>query len=232
MVDSLARNEAMPVLYFFFRQIIETNQNSRSLLRDWLAQLLPANEVLQVSLWELMEDDKVLDVISTDQLWKILLLALRSVEKAYCVVDALDEMDLDEDFLARMNAMGSFRPAHVKVLMTSRPKQYLQRALKDPQVIHVSLEEELVKRDISVLVQQRVSQFGNLSQRSKSYIQTTVCYRSQGLFLYARLMLDQIARSIEEEQLDENTICQMVAKLPVGLEEMHNRMLFEHAAAF
>jgi hypothetical protein len=44
-------------------------------------------------------------------------------------------------------------------------------------------------------------------------------------------MLDQIAQSIEEEQLDENTICQMVAKLPVGLEEMYNRMLFEHAAA-
>ncbi|KAI9875001.1 MAG: hypothetical protein M1823_007565, partial [Watsoniomyces obsoletus] len=99
MVDSLARNEGVPVLYFFFRQIIETNRQSRSLLRDWLCQLLHASEIIQISLWDLIEDKKALETVSTDQLWKMLLSGLRSVEKAYILVDALDEMDLDNDFL-------------------------------------------------------------------------------------------------------------------------------------
>jgi hypothetical protein len=45
MVDSLARSECVPVLFFFFRQIIETNRTARSLLRDWISQLLPFSEI-------------------------------------------------------------------------------------------------------------------------------------------------------------------------------------------
>ena len=232
MVDSLARSKSVPVLFFFFRQIIETNRTSRSLLRDWISQLLPFSEMLQVSLWELLEEDKDLESISTNQLWKQLLAGLRVVDRAYCVVDALDEMDVDEEFLSRLNALGLFRPAHVKVMMTSRPKQYLQRALKDPQVIHVSLEEDLVKRDISVFVSHRAAQFGrdSVDRKTQEFIKDTVCERSRGLFLYARLMLDQVDQSIEEKDHSEASIREMVAKLPVGLEEMYNRLLFDHAA--
>jgi NACHT domain len=230
MVDSLAQNEGVPVLYFFFRQIIETNRQSRSLLRDWLCQLLHASEIIQISLWDLIEDKKALDTVSTDQLWKMLLSGLRSVEKAYILVDALDEMDLDNDFLGRLNDLGSFRPAHVKVMMTSRPKQYLQRAMRDSQVIHVSLEEELVKQDISVFVSQRVSQLGGLSWNSQELVHDIVCTRSQGLFLYARLMLDQVAKLSESGFLDNGGLVRdMIVKIPFGLEEMYNRMLFEHA---
>jgi hypothetical protein len=195
MVDSFARNESVPVVFFFFRQIIESNRTSRSLLRDWMSQLLPFSEMLELSLWELLEEKRDLESVSTNQLWKHLLAGLRVVDRAYCVVDALDEMNVDEDFLSQLNALGSFRPAHVKVMMTSRPKQYLQRALKDPQVIHVSLEEDLVKRDISVFVRQRAAHFGRdgVDQKTQEFIKDMVCERSQGLFLYACLMLDQIA---------------------------------------
>ncbi|TVY17972.1 Ankyrin-3 [Lachnellula arida] len=231
MVDSLSRNETVPVMYFFFRQIIETNRSSRSLLRDWLAQLLPFSEILQVSLWEFVEEEKDLESLSTSQLWNYLLAGLRSVEKAYCVVDALDEMSIDEDFLSRLNSLGSFRPAEIKILMTSRPKQYLQRSLKDPQVIHVSLEEELVTRDISLFVRQRTAEFSRdgINPETRKFIRDTVCKRSDGLFLYARLMLDQIANAIKEKEDGEDTILEVVAKLPVGLEEMYNRILFDHA---
>ncbi|KAI9805730.1 MAG: hypothetical protein M1833_005223 [Piccolia ochrophora] len=230
MVDSISRRELVPVLYFFFRQIIEASRTPRSLLRDWMSQLLPSSEMLQVSLWELLEEKADLESISTDELWRFLLASLRVVDKAYCVVDALDEMSFDDDFLAQLNSLGSFRPAHVKVMITSRPKQYLQRALKDPQVIHVSLEEELVKRDISVFVCHRVAEFnwGGCDPKTRELIIGRVCERSQGLFLYARLMLDQIAQSIKEGH-EEVSVREMVAKLPLGLEEMYNRVLFDHA---
>ncbi|KAF7952041.1 uncharacterized protein EAE97_001538 [Botrytis byssoidea] len=232
MVQSLSANESVPVLFFFFRQIIETNRTSRGLLRDWMCQLLPFSEALQLNLFEHVTNGQSLESITTAHLWKHLLTGLRMLKRVYCIADALDEMNMDEKFLSQLNALGSFRPAQVKVLLTSRPKQYLQRAFKDPQVIHVSLKEELVKRDISVFVRQRVKQFAEdgISENMQSFIQSTVCERSEGLFLYARLMLDQISQSIKKKEQNEVFIREMIVKLPVGLEEMYNRALIDHAS--
>jgi hypothetical protein len=231
MVESLSGKESVPVLFFFFRQIIESNRTSRALLRDWLCQLIHHSEIVQMALWKHIQDQESLENISTPQLWKYLLAALRDLPRVYCIVDALDEMDMDEEFLSQLNALGSFGPANVKVLMTSRPKQHLQKALKDPQVIHVSLEEELVKRDISIYVQQRAKEFETtgLDRETQIFIRNTVCERSQGLFLYARLMLDQIAQAISDTGREGQSLRDMVAKLPVGLEDMYNSMLRDHA---
>jgi hypothetical protein len=229
MVDSLTRNESVPVLFFFFRNIIETNRSSRFLLKDWISQLLPYSQILQISLWDLVEDEKDLEEISNAKLWKYLLTGLQTVDRAYCIVDALDEMNLEEDFLAQLNSLGSFRPSHVKVLLTSRPKQYLQRALKDPSVIHVSLEEELVQRDIVTFVKHRVNSFENeqLSSATKQFIIETVCKRSEGLFLYARLMLDEISQTVKKNPHNDIQLRNMISRLPIGLEEMYNRILYE-----
>ena len=231
MVDSLARNESVPVLCFFFRQVIEANRSPRSLLRDWLSQLLEFSEILQVSLWECVQTNE-LESVSTTQLWEYLLAGLRWIDKAYCVIDALDEMTIDEDFLLRVDALGSFRPDRIKILITSRPKQYLQRSLKNPQVIHASLEVELVKRDISLFVRQRVADYGRdgIDPKIQEFLKDTICERSEGLFLYARLMLDQIEQSIKRNENEEHSIREMVVNLPVGLDEMYNKMLFEYAA--
>jgi Ankyrin repeats (3 copies)/NACHT domain len=228
MVDSLARHESVPVLFFFFRQIIESNRTARSLLRDWLCQLLPSSVIVQALLWELAEENVDLESISAKQLWKYLLAGLRAIERVYCVVDALDEMNIDQDFLSQLNDLGSFRPAHVKVLMTSRPKQYLQRALRDPQVIHVALEEELVKRDVSIFAGQRVALLEqyDVDKDTQEFIKNTVLERSTGLFLYARLMLDQIENSVaQNDNIQLSDIRDMINKLPVGLEDMYNTIL-------
>ncbi|KAJ8067271.1 hypothetical protein OCU04_004632 [Sclerotinia nivalis] len=232
MAQSLSMHESVPVLFFFFRQIIETNRTSRGLLQDWMCQLLPFSEVLQLILLSYVKSKQSQGSVPTEELWKHFLAGLKALERVYCIADALDEMDMDEDFLSRLNILGSFRPAQVKVLLTSRPKQYLQRALKNPQVIHVSLEKELVKRDISVFVRQRAMEFAmdGIDENMQTFIEKTVCERSQGLFLYARLMLDQIAHSIKEKKYEKASIREMVAKLPVGLEEMYNRLLLNHAS--
>lgn len=234
MTDSLAREHggSAPVLFFFFRQIIESNRTARALLRDWMAQLLSFSKILQVILWDYVEGKKDLESISTAQLWKHLLYSLTTIDRVYCIVDALDEMTIDEEFLGRLNELGAFRPEHVKLLMTSRPKQYLQRSLRDPQVIHVALEEELVKRDISVFVSQKSAEL-DIDSETQSFVENTICERSQGLFLYARLMLDQLEQATKEHgKKDVSWFRQMLLRLPVGLEEMYNQVLFDHANKF
>lgn len=227
MVDSLAHHEQVPVLFHFYRHIVHTNRTARSLIRDWMAQLLPYSYTLQATLWELVEAKTDLESISSDQLWKHVLTGMRSLKRVYCVVDALDEMTPDSDFLSKLNSLSSSKPANVKLLLTSRPKQYLQRALQNPEVIHVQLEEELVKRDIATFVAQKVDGLGlaSTTQETQRFLRTTVCERSKGLFLYARLMLDQIFKSVAEGGMTETKLCHMVSNLPVGLTEMYNTML-------
>ncbi|KAF2760464.1 ankyrin [Pseudovirgaria hyperparasitica] len=231
MVKSLSEDECVPVLFFFFRHIIEKNRTSRSLLRDWLSQLLPSSAILQVSLWEHVESKVALETVSSEELWRHLQTALKSLPRAYCIVDALDEMELDHKFLERLNRLGTLKPKTIKLLMTSRPKQYLQQALRDPEVIHVSLEEELVKRDIALFVRQRAGKLvtHGINLELQNLVCETVCERSQGLFLYARLMLEQITDLVRSSNQDKQILRNVILKIPVGLEAMYDSVLAEHA---
>jgi ankyrin repeat protein len=228
MIQYLQKTKSTPVLYFFFRYIISANRRPRSLVRDFLAQLLPYSSRLQATLQPFIGSP--LDDFSDERLWEHLLTGLSSIEKAYCVVDALDEMELlpKDGFLNRLNSLATFRPNAVKLLMTSRPKQYLQSSLRDASIVHISLEDDLVGNDIRVFLSYRLK---NLlpyddQQHFRESLVSAISERSDGLFLYARLLLDQIIPSLESTQLD---VDRLVKDLPVGLEEMYNSMLSQQA---
>ncbi|KAH6665101.1 ankyrin repeat-containing domain protein [Halenospora varia] len=230
MVKHLQETENTPLLYFFFRHIISANRRPRCLIRDFLAQLLPHSVRLQASLQPLL--DTPLDDLSNASLWAHLLTGLSSVERAYCVVDALDEAELlpNDGFLDRLNNLATFRPNRVKLLMTSRPKQYLQSSLRDSSIVHISLEDDLVGKDITLFLTHRLKT--HLSQETqlelKESLVSAISERANGLFLYARLLLDQIIPSLGEPELDTENL---VKGLPVGLEEMYNSMLSQQAEA-
>lgn len=229
LIRHLERTEHVPILFFFFRYIIAANRRPRALVRDWLAQLLPHSVRLQATLQPLLSGD--LEDVSDEQLWEQLLTGLTSLDKAYCVVDAMDEMELTEndDFLQRLNGLATYRPGSIKLLMTSRPKQYLQSSLRDASIVHISLEHDLVGKDIAVFVSYRLkSILSEPTERElRDSLESTICTRSRGLFLYARLLLDQIAASLQATpQLDLRALA---SNLPIGLEEMYNSMLLQQA---
>jgi ankyrin repeat protein len=229
MVEYLRSQEDVPMLFFFFRYIIAANRRPRSLIRDWLAQLLPHSLRLQASLQPMLACE--LNDLSDERLWEHLLIGLSSVEKAYCVVDALDEMELVENdaFLVRLNSLATFRSNCVKLLITSRPKQYLQSAIRDTSIVHINLENDLVGKDIAHFVSHRlktaIPEDGSAGLLDS--LLSTICMRSRGLFLYARLLLDQITPVLQsEKQLDAEALAK---SLPIGLEDMYNCMLSQQA---
>ncbi|KAF4636184.1 hypothetical protein G7Y89_g1908 [Cudoniella acicularis] len=228
IIHHLRSTSTTPVLYFFFRHIISANRRPRCLIRDFLAQLLPHSTRLQATLQPLL--GTTLEDISDEILWQYLLTGLASIEKAYCVIDALDELELlpNDGFLERLNNLATFRPGAVKVLMTSRPKQYLQACLRGSSIVHISLEDDLVSKDINLFLSHRLNNLipRNDQQRLKESLISIVTERSRGLFLYARLLLDQIIPVLGSKQLDIETLAK---SLPVGLEQMYNSMLFQQA---
>lgn len=225
MVEYLKTTEDVPVLFFFFRYIIASNRKPRNLVQDFLAQLLPRCARLQATLQSLAGSE--LDHLSDDRLWEFLLLGLASVEKAYVVVDAMDEMELacNDNFLQHLNSLATFRPKSVKLFMTSRPKQYLQSALRDASIVHISLEDDLVGKDIALFITYRLKDVlsGDQNRQLRASLESTICRRSRGLFLYARLLVDQIIPKLKATgQLD---VQKLARNLPVGLEDMYNSML-------
>lgn len=223
LVQHLKATENSPVLSFFFRHTIESNRKSRNLVCDRLVQLLRYNVDLQVAL-NTNVDMKLEDFLD-GQLWDYLLLGLSSVEKVYCVVDTLDEMDIGEekDFLQRLNNLAIFRPQYVKALMTSRPVQQLQLKLKDTSIFHISLEDDRVSKDIDIFVYQCLGNiFEGRNPDSKLSLHSIICDRSAGLFLYARLLLNSLMSALVSKQIFgfEDIASNIASTLPVGMQEM------------
>ncbi|VUC31681.1 unnamed protein product [Clonostachys rosea] len=219
-----------PVLFFFFRHIVRANRTPRALVRDWLAQALPHSLSLQTALKTLSGSTSSHDAVPDSALWDCLRDGLASAfsRRVFCVVDALDEMEAKEDdpFLGWVNALGSSNLGTVKLLMTGRPKQYLQSWLRASSIVHLNLEEEKIHQDIQTFVKQSLCE--PLAARQPAQLEdlvNVISQRSGGLFLYARLMVDQILPTIERgEPLDAE-------KMPMGLQDMYHTVLCKQAQA-
>ena len=228
LIDELARtNPGCPVLFFFFRQIIKANHSPQALLRDWMDQLLEYSPPLQKQLLTYVEAGRPVDTISMQDMFKDIRIALAGLPgKAFCIADALDEMDPGHNmdtFLDTLASLGQWRPGAVKVLITSRPVPIVERPLRMVPCLHLRLQESLVDVDISTYVEFALSTYGSAIQASdRQLIRDAVPGRANGLFLYARLAMDAFLRPGAD-------INQVLRKLPVNLNALYDDLLEEHA---
>ncbi|KAM0298823.1 hypothetical protein ACHAPM_008253 [Fusarium culmorum] len=140
LIDKLSQ-EQVPVLYFFFRQIIDANHRPINLLRDWLVQILLYSPPLQCTLKHYVDNSRSLDSVSIDELWKHLKAALSSIPRVYCVADALDEMDDENnDFIAQLAELGHMKPSSIKIVLTSRPTAYVEAAMRGIKSLNIRME--------------------------------------------------------------------------------------------
>ncbi|KAJ4018334.1 hypothetical protein NW752_005449 [Fusarium irregulare] len=224
LIQHLKVTENCPVLFFFFRNIVAANFSPRALIQDWLAQLLPYSPKLQFALQPCL--GMSLEETSDNDLIELFLHGVSCVPKLYCVGDALDEMSSDNKlFLEKLNSLATHRPRSLKLLMTSRPKQYLQSTLRDSSIVHVSLQQRLVDADIFAYLNHRFDsslQSDNHRQRKQDLIDM-MAKKSEGLFLYAKLTMDQVEESLQsDEPID---LVALEASLPVGLQHTYSSIL-------
>jgi hypothetical protein len=196
------------------------------LVRDWISQVLGYSPLLQSRLKELLKNNRSLESVAFDELWYNLVAALCTLPRVYCIADALDEMDTDnESFIQRLIQLGKRYPSSVKVLMTSRPLPRIEKVLNEPSVLQIPLRLPLIDHDIAIYTQSRLSAT-DLPVKTKTCIQRTICTKSEGLFLYARLMIDDLFNS---DKLHIQRIHNTLSKLPSGLSDMYTTMLLDHS---
>ena len=191
LIDTLTKAyPGEPVLYFFYRQIIDANHEPSALLRDWLDQVLDYSPPLQNELKELIESNRSLKSLAMDDLWGYLRLAVTNLsERAFCIADALDEMDQGNDeFLESLSKFADCMPSKVKVIMTSRPIPAIETSLRKINLLRLRLEERMVDTDISSYVERglRSSKFSTADQ---NLVREAIPGRANVIFLYAKLAM-------------------------------------------
>ena len=228
LIEHLRDSEQVPVLFFFFRHIIRANHDPVALVRDWLAQLLVASPTLQHSLEYLKEKRAYdTDLPSIDELWSLLLLGLRSVGKVYCVVDGLDEMDPSQNgFLQRLSTLSKFLRSSVKTVIFSRPRQDLQQRLANPATSQLRIDNAATHPDLELFITTQLNRtgFARIRSAQRQAVAQNMLTNSAGLFLYARLTIDQleahVGRLANAEDLNS-----VVQALPDSLTSMYSQML-------
>ena len=190
-----------PVLFYFMREIIATNTPS-GLLRDFCEKLLPSSPSLRFSLERLRGDFSAIDSVPFDQLWQCLATALRSMEKVYCVVDALDEMEHGHDgWLEQFLELGRQFPRSIKILTTSRQVPQVERHMHNSRIVDLRLDRLHVNQDIAIFVMRQLNESKfELGALEIAAVTKALCEKGNGLFLYAKLMLDELLQHPENIQ--------------------------------
>ncbi|KAF6809160.1 ankyrin repeat-containing protein [Colletotrichum plurivorum] len=202
--------EGVPVLYFFFRQIIDANHSPAGAVRDWLDQILKFSPPLQLELRGLVYKKTKLETLSFEDLWGHLRAALSQIPKAYCVL-----------FLKSLVSLSQWRPAELKVVITSRPVPSVEIPLRTAKAINIRLEEDMVDVDIATYVKDRLAS-SSIPVEDHTAIQEAVPGRANGLFLYAKLAMDAFLRPEADTR-------QVLRELPQDLNVMYSDLLREHA---
>ncbi|KAL7930665.1 ankyrin repeat-containing domain protein [Trichoderma chlorosporum] len=216
------QEEGVPVLYFFFRQIIRANFEPTALLRDWLVQILPYSPPLQARLKEYLDERRTIEMLSIADMFRDLRLACTYLPKVYCVIDALDEMNLGNDqFLHELAKFASWQPPKIRMMITSRPVPAVEIPLRPYPTVQIRLQEQLVDQDIAVYVQ-RLLASSRIPKDDQNKIQQAVLEKAGGIFLYAKLVMEQIM----EQDAD---IEHILETLPANLNVMYTALLKEHS---
>jgi hypothetical protein len=161
--------------------------------------------------------------VSMSDLWNYLRIALSCVAKAYCIIDALDEMDQDhlEPFLQSLNKISQWRPHEIKFIMTSRPVATVERVMRKLSVIDVRLRRHLVEKDIEFYVQNRLHT-SSIPPTDREEVKRVVLEKADGIFLYAGLAMNTVLRPGADLQ-------RALRDLPANLTVMYATLLEEHS---
>ncbi|KAL8668325.1 MAG: hypothetical protein Q9168_007043 [Polycauliona sp. 1 TL-2023] len=230
LVAHLEEQVRAPVLFFFFRQIITSNRNPSSMMRDWMAQVLEWSPYLQTRLYYYIEEGLDYEEVALDELWQALSKALYALPRVFCVADALDEMSTGNDsFIQQLIALGAIKPSTLKICITSRPVPRIEQIRRSTAGFHITMTASMLRPAIIKYIDYRLANLDLPRQTAREVAQTLLA-KSDGLFLYVKHMMDELLLSTSAASRLPAQLKASVENLPTGLSQMYTRILQEHSA--
>lgn len=184
-----ANDPGTVVAYFYFDFTDVDKQNPKLMVQSLISQLseqcikMPlALEALYSSLYKGNRQP------SLDALMNVLQQMLQEFPQSYLILDALDECADRSELMGILKQMAGWQLEKMRVLVTSRKERDIESSLED--IVNgeyiISLQSQVVDKDIQIYVRQRLSNDKGLKKWQKDAeirreIETTLIEGSRGM---------------------------------------------------
>ena len=187
------------VIYFYCKDKDNHRNKFHSVVKSIITQLLTQNPGILSYLYDqCLESGKVI-LASNGDCSKILATVLQAVTKTFIVVDGLDECEEQErrlilKYFTSLTTDNNLEPGKIRVCFISQAISDIKVALRMAETL--TLTEEHSKLDIknyaiwwTTKIQQR---FPMMPDAAKEHIVNKVCEGACRMFLFARLVLENL----------------------------------------
>ncbi|KAI0530450.1 WD40 repeat-like protein [Xylaria digitata] len=216
------------VAYFYFKQKQPTKESHNSLLRAILAQLIDRDPTMSDHVFKQVSCIEGVNLRSTNKLQMLVKAALESYPISYIVLDGLDECAPTEAekavnwFLSLKNGGLEDTNAKLRVLFCGQRDGTLDKLLADQPSI--SLETSRHTEDIRQYCRNfcpRIRERFNISANMEEDIIQRVTNKAEGMFLYARVVLENLLSQTRLSRLREEM---EPGTFPQGIEKGYERV--------
>lgn len=225
--ESENRRTSIWILRSLIHQACTQNLNLLKHLRRWYQQPGSNDTEPHIVDSDVINPEDVFG--SYEQLCEILIaIATDPDDKGiYFVIDGLDYCGHPAyDFLHLVkgnNAAALLSNANVHCIISSRPSDFIQRQLETSNLIELAKEN---RSDITAVIEARMERLQdckNFSDNLRCKIQDLLVERSDGMFLWVCLALDQLDQ--RKGIWNENTIESFLRNMPSTLDDAYNEIL-------
>jgi hypothetical protein len=221
------RREKQNVIFFFIKANHAEKESIVGLLRTIISQLLRIDHHSYDIIEPYYQESGRAIADSLIELQRGVLSIMKKFSRGplFLVLDAIDESSDKRETLDWLSSIGSFS-SDLRILFTTRPPSTF--SLNSVASYSVLTLDNIEKVSIDRYIKERVER-NPILRNSKlgQEVATSVSKAANGLWLYARLMMDDIDRSPSDGQ-----VLKQMNTLPRGFTELYTRILKTNETSF
>ncbi|KAE8449591.1 hypothetical protein EG329_007921 [Mollisiaceae sp. DMI_Dod_QoI] len=206
VVEACQKIASTTTVYFYCSYQDEQRKTFLSVAREFLAQLLIHNESLLPYLHEQCLGSGQASLVSSQLCEEILKTCFKTMGTVYIIIDGIDECEYPErkTILSFATSLieNSDTPGKLRSLFVSQDENDIRRLLRGCTVLR--LTESHNRSDIETYATQKsqeIQQKFELLDETKHFIIESVVEGSEGMFLFAKLVLTNLMAQVNVEDL-------------------------------
>ena len=222
IVTTLQERVGTCLLYFFCKAGDAEKRLPIHVMRSLVSQLWRLNPTLIPLMERWYQNSGRPNADSFSELCTMFsqLISVMGAGTLFIIIDALDELHEPQELVDSLRKCQIQAPRIVETLYTSRDYPDLHLLFKS-QDERISIPVEVVKQSILIYVDKRLSRMRFVAGTSlHGRLVPAIANASEGLWLYARLILDDIQQASSPAELEASIAC-----LPSGLRELYSSIL-------
>lgn len=226
VIEQCLEIPSITCIFFYCKYRDKQRDNFPAAARTMLVQILRQNGDLLPYLYEKCIASGQISLTSIQLCKELLDTAVKSVSKAYIIIDGIDECEPSEWKLilsSLVTTVESAPPGSLRCMFVSQDENDIRQLLRRASVVR--LVENDNRADIENFAQlwsSKIQQKFDLSPDPGNFIVNVVCNGSEGMFLFTRLVLvnlyGQVSRADLLEELEPG-------RFPKGLDQAYGRVV-------